>query len=322
MTFAEKQWFGKIRKFLSSTRGKDVLLYLLFVAISAIFWCVLTLGNLIQTHYKVKLKIEGVPPGTTLITDCPEHIDVSVKNNGYAFVRYMVGAVPEIAINFGNFADGKGGLIVKKQSLEELLRSAFGQDASIDAFSPEQLALKYTTNPGRKIPVVVNGDFTADMQYVVSGKAVAYPQYVTVYSDAENMSMIKSISTTRIVRHNLREQIEVKVALVKSDNVKLDPDSVVVRIPVEPLVSKEQEVAIEVVNCPQNEHLVAFPATMKITYLLPLSVYNGNSVQVPTVYVDYKDIKAGMKKIPLHVMESKIFHGVSLPTDSVEYIIE
>lgn len=322
MTFVANNWFGKIRKFLSSTRGKDILLYLLFVAISAIFWSVLTLGNLIQTHYKVKLKIEGVPPGTTLITDFPEYLDVSVKNNGYAFVRYMVGAVPEVAINFGNFADGKGNLVVKKQNMDELLRSAFGQEASIDTFSPEQLSLKYTTSPGRKIPVVVNGDFTADMQYVVAGEAVAYPGYVTVYSDAESMSAIKSVSTSRIVRHNLREQMEVKVALVKTGNVKLVPDSVVVRIPIEPLVSKEQEVAIETVDCPQNEHLVAFPATVRITYLLPLSVYNGNSAQAPTVYVDYKDISAGMKKIPLHVKESKIFHGVSLPTDSVEYIIE
>lgn len=114
------------------------------------FWSVLTLGNSMQTHYKVKLTIDGIPEGTTLITDAPEYIDVSVRNNGYAFVRYMVGAIPEVLINFGRFADGKGRVVLAKQNIEDLLREAFGKDASIDAFSPEQLELRYTTNPGKK----------------------------------------------------------------------------------------------------------------------------------------------------------------------------
>lgn len=121
-----------------------------FVTISAIFWSVLTLGNSMQTHYKVKLTIDGIPEGTTLITDAPEYIDVSVRNNGYAFVRYMVGAIPEVSVNFGRFADGKGRVVLAKQNIEDLLREAFGKDASIDAFSPEQLELRYTTNPGKK----------------------------------------------------------------------------------------------------------------------------------------------------------------------------
>ena len=81
------EWYKNVKMFFSSARGRDVLLYVLFVTISAIFWSVLTLGNSMQTHYKVKLTIDGIPEGTTLITDAPEYIDVSVRKNGYAFVR-------------------------------------------------------------------------------------------------------------------------------------------------------------------------------------------------------------------------------------------
>lgn len=41
-------------------------------------------------------------------------------------------------------------MVLAKQNIEDLLREAFGKDASIDAFSPEQLELRYTTNPGKK----------------------------------------------------------------------------------------------------------------------------------------------------------------------------
>lgn len=103
------EWYKNVKMFFSSARGRDVLLYVLFVTISAIFWSVLTLGNSMQTHYKVKLTIDGIPEGTTLITDAPEYIDVSVRNNGYAFVRYMVGAIPEVSVNFGRLQMAKAG---------------------------------------------------------------------------------------------------------------------------------------------------------------------------------------------------------------------
>lgn len=316
------EWYDKAKRFFSSARGRDILLYLLFVAISAIFWSVLTLGNSIQTHCKVKFTIDGIPAGTTLITDCPEYLDVSVKNNGYAFVRYMVGAMPEITVNFNRYSDGKGRMVLTKQNIDELLRSVFGKDASIDTFSPEQMVLRYTTHPGKKVPVKVDGDFTADLQYVVNGSVVAMPGYVTVFSDAENLDAIDAVSTMRVVRHNLKGQTEVKVALRSDENVRVVPDSVVIRIPVEPLVSKEQDVAISVVNCPETEHLVAFPATLRVSYLLPLSAYNRNAAQLPVVFVDYNDIRNGLRKLPLHVKKSELLRGVSLPVDSVEYIIE
>lgn len=315
-------WYKNIISFFSSSRGRDVLLYLLFVAISAAFWAILTLGNSIQTHYKVKFTIEGIPQGTTLITDYPQYIDVSVKNNGYAFVRYMVGSTPEVSAKFSTYADGKGNLTITRQNLEELLRNAFGQNASIDTFSPDQLQLKYTTQPGKKVRIVVNSEITPALQYVINGKLQTMPAYVTVYASADKLAEINSVTTERIVRQNLKEQTIVKVAITKEADVKIIPDSVTIKIPVEALVSKEQEIAITVNNCPQTERLVVFPGTLKVSYLVPLSVYNSNSNKTPTIFVDYNDISKSSKKLPLHVSASNVFHSVSLPVDSVEFIME
>ncbi len=112
--------------FFSSARGRDVLIYLLFVVVSFAFWIVLTLGNSIQNHYKVKIQIVGLPENTTIISDYPETMDVSVKNSGYAFVKYMIGDAPTVSINFMDYADGQGRLIVSKQALDELLRGVLG----------------------------------------------------------------------------------------------------------------------------------------------------------------------------------------------------
>lgn len=318
------EYYNRIKQFFSSARGRDVLIYLLFVVVSFAFWIVLTLGNSIQNHYKVKIQIVGLPENTTIISDYPETMDVSVKNSGYAFVKYMIGDAPTVSINFMDYADGQGRLIVSKQALDELLRGVFGNDASIETFTPEQLQLRYTNLPGRRVPVKIDGDFVADIQYVINGAISVSPDSVSVYSTAENMSLIQDVRTEKISYHNLKDTLHLRVALKNMTDVKMMPDSVNVTVPVEPLVSKRQEIQIVSRNCPADERLVCFPATVDVGYLLPLSMYNVSSQEMqPVVYVDYNDIKGGTNYLPLRIGDGpEVLHNVVLHSDSVEYLIE
>ena len=73
----------ELKEFLSSSKGRDILLYLVFVIISFAFWAILSLNNLIQDNYKVMFRITGIPQGVTMINDYPREFNVTVKNNGY-----------------------------------------------------------------------------------------------------------------------------------------------------------------------------------------------------------------------------------------------
>lgn len=42
------------------------------------------------------------------------------------------------------------------------------------------------------MPVVVDGDFTSDLQYVVNGNVKVTPGYVTVFSDVDNLRLNRS----------------------------------------------------------------------------------------------------------------------------------
>ena len=62
----------ELKEFLSSSKGRDILLYLVFVIISFAFWAILSLNNLIQDNYKVRFRITGIPQGVTMINDYPK----------------------------------------------------------------------------------------------------------------------------------------------------------------------------------------------------------------------------------------------------------
>lgn len=314
--------YKRVKLFFSTAKGRDVLLYLLFVVVSFVFWAILTLGNSIQNHYKVQLQIEGIPQGVTLISDYPKTFDVSVKDSGYAFLKYMVGDSPTVSVNFSNYSDGEGRLSVSKQEIEGILHELFGADASIETFSPEVLSIRYTTLPGRKVPVRILGDFTTDIQYVVNGKVNVIPDSVVIYSDQENLNMVESVSTNPLKRHGLKDTLSMKVALRKMEDVRMLPDSVVVTVPVEPLVSKSQEVPVTAVNCPPGVRIVAFPSRVQVSFLVPLSFYDSSLNVRPNVYVDYRDIVSGRDKLPLRFSPAENMQNIELAVDSVEYILE
>ena len=60
----------------------DAVLFLIFVAISALFWFILALNDSAQDNFNVKIQITNVPDTVTFISDIPEKVHVSVRDKG------------------------------------------------------------------------------------------------------------------------------------------------------------------------------------------------------------------------------------------------
>lgn len=313
----------ELKEFLSSSKGRDILLYLVFVVISFAFWAILSLNNLIQDNYKVMFRITGIPQGVTMINDYPREFNVTVKNNGYVLLKYMIGDNPEITVDFKEYANGNGQMLISRQEMEDMLVAEFGSGTSIVSFSPESLSIKYTSLPGKKVPVEIYGDYVANFQYVVNGEIVAVPDSVTIYSDAGNLSAINKVRTEKIISRNLTDSLYVKIAIQNIKDVRAVPDSVDVMIPVEPLVTKRSSIPVIVKNLPENVSVVVFPSYVQVSYLLPMSLYNDRLDDKFEASVDYGDIQGNNAKLPVRIeIAPEIYQNIQLETDSVEYVIE
>ena len=313
----------ELKEFLSSSKGRDILLYLVFVVISFAFWAILSLNNLIQDNYKVMFRITGIPQGVTMINDYPREFNVTVKNNGYVLLKYMIGDNPEITVDFKEYANGNGQMLISRQEMEDMLVTEFGSGTSIVSFSPESLSIKYTSLPGKKVPVEIFGDYVANFQYVVNGEIVAVPDSVTIYSDAGNLSAINKVRTEKIISRNLTDSLYVKIAIQNIKDVRAVPDSVDVMIPVEPLVTKRSSIPVIVKNLPENVSVVVFPSSVQVSYLLPMSLYNDRLDDKFEASVDYGDIQGNKAKLPVRIeIAPEIYQNIQLETDSVEYVIE
>ena len=312
-----------MRAFFASSRGRDILLYLVFVAMSFVFWLLLTLDKPRQETFRVHFAITGVPGNTTIIGDVPEELVVTVRSSGYVLARYWLGEDLEVNADFKSYSNGKGTLVFTHQDLADLLVSFFGTNSNILSFSPDQFSVKYTNLPGKKVPVVVEGSYRADMGYVVTGSAISMPDSVLVYSDSRTLSSLQRVSTSHIIAKGMRDSVYVSVGLKHLRDVKIVPDSVDVVIPVEPLVAKKSYLPVTVTNIPTGMNVVVFPSKVAVSYLVPISQYEKAASEPFEVIADCQQL-GNAEKLPLtfgripHNFRNPRFVGI----DSVEYIIE
>ena len=73
-------WVVKTHRLLRSSRGRDILIFLLFLAVSYGFWVILALNDDMQQDVSVRLEIANVPKGYTFITEPPRELSLSVRD--------------------------------------------------------------------------------------------------------------------------------------------------------------------------------------------------------------------------------------------------
>lgn len=305
-----------------SSRFHSLLVFLGFVVIAAVFWLVLALNDSLQSSYIVKLQIVNAPDSVTFITDMPEEMHVSVRDRGSALLRSAVMKHPTVSFNFRDYASD-GHFKIKKTDLQAQLKGAFGASATILSASLDSINLVYTTNKGRRVPVVPVADCTAAAGMVLKGKPVAVPNYVVVYGSRSVLDTLNRVFTERIVKRDLSENKSYDVSVTKIKGVRIEPAKVKINVDVEPLVNKTEVLPIKVIGVPEGESLLLFPAQVTVDYFVPMSRFSaekGSGMKAEVSYKDAVESKTGKVNVRLVVANRHVINA-HLTTDSVEYTI-
>ena len=311
---------NKVQTALHSSRGKDVLLYLLFVAVAFVFWVFLSLDTEVQRDFDVPFEVQDVPDSVTIIGQIPAEIGVSVKGKDSQLLRYMWGKISSVKFKWEeNITENT--FLLPHAKIEARLRDYFGTGIQVISYRPDSVRVAYTTMPGTKVKLNVQADIHPNLQYIISGPIKADVDSVTLYSATDLPHTLKFVSTEPIVKSDLRDTMRYEVKVKPIAGVRIVPDKVVVTVPVEPLISRKRTIKLDVMHRPDDKGLITFPSKVEISYLVPMSAYNDD--YPVKAYVDYNDIKPMRKKLPVSLsVIPDVYHNLSFAPDSVEYIIE
>ncbi len=299
----------------------DLVLFLVFVAISTFFWIILALNDNAQGSYNVKVAINNCPDSVTFISDIPEKLHVTVRDKGTSIWRNHY-RHPTMNINFKEYADA-GELRYSQNDIITSLKSIFGPSAQIVSISLDSLYLEYTSNKGKRVPVVVDADVSAASGSIIEGFTKASPSNVLVYGDQKVLDTIHKVRTERLILSDLSENTTVEVHLRKISDARILPSKVNVTVPVEPLVKKKASITITPVNVPHGESLLLFPSKVPVEYYVAMSRLNDDDDPEIELEVDFKAIPPSHNG-KLHVRVARYpdrLKNLSLINDSVEFTI-
>lgn len=304
-----------------STGFKKSLIFLVFVAIAALFWFILALNDSVQDDFEVKVNIYNVPDSVTFITIPPQKIHVMVRDQGTNLWRNGVFGNAQVNIDFKDFSSD-GQFKMRHSELTAALKNVFGPSASLLSSSVDSLSLTYTTLPGKRVPVVVSANLSTAVGKIISERPTVTPSSVVVYSIRSVIDTISKVYTEHFSRQNLEETIDVPVKLQGMPNVRMEPSAVNVKVEVEPLVKKRATVNLQVQNLPEGMDLLLFPSIANVEYYLPMSRFNATSDDRIEVSVDFEDIHDDVRKLPVNlVYQDQNLLNLQVLTDSVEYTL-
>ncbi len=310
----------KIAATLHSSRGQNVLLYLLCVAVAFVFWVFLSLDTEVQRDFDVPVELQDVPDSVTVIGSLPPVISVSVKSKDSQLVRFLWGKMSPVKFKWQNNVEGSS-FVLTRSRLDTRLRDYFGNGVQIMTCRPDSIRIPFTTRPGVKVKLVLEADVHPNFQYILSGPIKADVDSVTLYSVNDLPRSLKFVTSEPLVKSDLKDTMRYEVKVKPIAGVRIIPDKVTVTVPVEPLIAKKRSINIAVENLPDNLNLVTFPSKTEISYLVPMSAYNSD--YPVKAYVDYRQCTPGTKKVPVTLSTiPSVYHNLSFSPDSVEYIIE
>lgn len=319
--------YNKFQEIISKIVGdspatKTALNYLVFVFISFIFWVFISLNNNVQYDMELPIKINSIPDSTTIITECPTHVNVSVKDKGISLLKFILGKTPTLSVNFADYATTDDVFFVSNTELRKNLKNLFENSTILQSVSLENINLKFTNLPGKKVPVRFESDIRPNLQYIIFGNIKQNHDSVLVYSDKNTLVDIDEVYTYRLEERELTDTLISTVLISPIKGVKIVPDKITVTIPVEPLISKKIKIPVYVKNLPAEINVITFPSEVVVSFLVPFSMYRKN--QPFNAVVDYTDVlKSNSSRVRVNIEEyPALYNNISLEQDSVEYIIE
>lgn len=303
-------------------RLKGLWQYLMFVGVAGVFWLIMALNDEVQSDFQVRIEIEGVPDSVTFITDPPVMLGVTVRDKGSSLLRRKFMETPVVRIPFGEYATGSR-LRVTPSAMMAGLRGIFGPGAAISITSTDSIGVYYTTSPGKTVPVKVVSDVTAALGKVINGSPRVDVREARIYSVGDVTDTMMYVETRPIVRRDLTAPLKVRVGIRPVKGVRIEPASVEVTIPVEPLENRKTYVPVIPVGVPASESMALFPQRLEVSYLVPMSMSDDVPVSGFRVVADYKDIapsSSAMVKVRIDKTPAGV-QNATLPVDSIEYTI-
>lgn len=317
--------FRLTRNFLFSSVNKEFLVFLFFLALSAVFWLMMTLNENYEKEVRIPVTVVNIPDNVVLTSDETDTVKVMLNDKGLVLLGYMYGdGLRTLKLNFKTYMRNNTSVTVTSSELQRLIYQQLSASTKIVGVKPDKLEFLFNFGQCKRVPVRWSGRVIPEQLYFISHVAYS-PDSVDVYASEQKLDSISVIYTEPLNYANFRDTLTVECGLQRGNGVKCVPEKIKVSFFTDVLTEASMsDVPILGINMPEGKMLRTFPSKVNVRFVTGVSRLRNLKATDFTVVVDYKEIAAHPSdKCNLYLKE--VPHGVSrvsLDTKQVDYLIE
>lgn len=318
------QWNGnRIKEWINANFDleKDRTILLICIGLAFFFWLLVKLSKDYKSEV-VAVATYALPDDLTFTKIPPEKIRVSVIGSGWNLVyQHFISGAPKLAFDLSD----RQIFDINRTELEQELSQHISQDLTILSLSHDELELNLETKVVRKVPLDFSPKVSFATGFYLLDSIRLYPDSVTVAGPASLVDSVTHWHTESFEVKNLKSSLTTDLALIPSRKaeIKIDPPTVELQIPVEQLTEKSFFVPVTVQNAPFDS-LQIFPNKIRINTIMGLSHYNKVKPSEFEIVADLRNITQNTEEnsIPITLTkQSELSRSVHFSPKSVEFVI-
>ena len=313
------------RNFLRINDSREFLMFLFFLLISFVIWYLTTMNNVYEMKYTLKLQLKNLPETMIVTEPLPKEMEVVLKDRGDKLVEYRTrGRYKSLTIDYAQYPHSMGRTAIYGSELTKLLSAGLASSTEIVSVSLDTLQFYVADAHGVKLPVRLQGDITANRQYVVE-RVTLSPDSVMVYAARQITDTMTAVYTSCVKLTELTDSVHQYLDLKSAGRgICYEPTDVKVNVAVSPYVSKSVQIPIVGYMFPYGTQLKTFPSKAKVTFRVSLNDFrevteDKFSIQIP--YAQVRDNALGKVALRLNHVPENITDVVIEPAE-VDYLIE
>lgn len=317
--------YQSIRNFLFSSVNKEFLVFLFFLALSSIFWLMMTLNETYEKDIPVPIRLTGVPRNAVMTGALPDTIRVTVRDKGYTLAAYLYGdRIHPLSMSFSAYANKKTGRgHIPTADIQKLLRGQLFGSSKIIGVKPDKLDFTYNYGLSKRVPIRVAGTVTPNSSYYLA-RTLFNPEMVTIYANQSLLDSITYVKTIPLRIVNFSDTVQRQVNLSPIAGVKMVPASVSVAFYPDILTEEDIEVPITAEGMPEGKVLRTFPSRATVRFTVGASSFRHVKPEQFSVVVDYKELADHpSEKCNIHLRTwPHNVRNARVTTPQVDYLIE
>ena len=315
----------KIRLALLSSKARETLVFLFFLAISFGFWLLQTLNESFDIRLRVPLQLTDVPENVVITTPLPQMITVSVHDRGTSLIRFMRrGELKPVNISFATYDNGASSARVQipLQEVQRELQTQLDATSHIQSIHPDTIEYYYNRGLSYRLPVRVGGKITTTPQNYLVGTH-SDPDTLTVYAPVSVLDTMQA-AYVNVSLSKLTGNTTVTVSPRSMKGVRYEPSEVRVTALVDYYTEKTVEVPIIGLNFPADKVLRTFPAKARVTFRVgstQFSRYTADNFVLAATYEELIQNEAPKYRLHLKSLPEGVSNARIVPQE-VDYLIE